>query len=683
MKNKKSLLTLLMSIFLLNVAYSQCPTGEVEVTIVITTDDYGYEGYWEAVPTGNACGVGTIASGGNTAVGCGGAGTQAQTPGGYANNQVFTEGPWCLPAGTCYDILYKDDWGDGGFEFKVLVNGYEVENFLGPTGLDEVFTFCANEPAPYDLLVSSSNLVNYVASGAFDLSATIFNNGTTLITTYDLNYSVDGGATQTHTVSGASLGNTQDESIAHSIPVSLTVNGNYTIKVWADNLNGANPDANNANDTLTVSVEVGPGTPNIIDQYINATVTMEQVAGSADQVNLPTDLDFHPTLTNNELWVCNKGTEGSGGSTVTIYDAGLASQTSIYKQDGNAWHFMSLPTGIAFSENGNWANSPGVFDANHDGGAPFTGPSLWSSDLTIYAQPSGGNGSHLDMLHLSPECQGICAEKENVFWVFDGYSGDIVRYDFAEDHGPGASYHGDATAIRYADDAVAKDPAGNVVSHMILDGDKKWLYVVDHGNQRVIRIDITTGSDQGGVPQFPMNETIAEYDVYTGYTQELVAFGLDKPAGIDVIGNRMIVSEHQTGEIILYDISSMPAVELDRINTGYNTVQGVKIGPNGRIWFVDQSSHGVYKIESPSLGTTELSLEVAIYPNPSSGSMNVILNEAIDGVIEVRDVQGRLIQSTSVTGQTTQIELDVESGTYFIQIMKDGLKSKTKSVVIQ
>ena len=83
------------------------------------------------------------------------------------------------------------------------------------------------------------------------------------------------------------------------------------------------------------------------------------------------------------------------------------------------------------------------------------------------------------------------------------------------------------------------------------------------------------------------------------------------------------------------------------------------------------------------MGITELSLEVAIYPNPSSGSMNVILNEAIDGVIEVRDVQGRLIQSTIVTGQTTQIELDVESGTYFIQITKDGLKSKTKSVVIQ
>ncbi|MFK7787792.1 MAG: T9SS type A sorting domain-containing protein [Crocinitomicaceae bacterium] len=683
MKFSKHLFTLLVCSLITNLNFAQCAAGEVEVIIEVTSDDYGYEGYWELVPTGNACGTGTVASGGNNAVGCSGAGVQTQTPGGYGNNQVFTEGPWCLVEGACFDIHYKDDWGDGGFEFTVFVNGFEVENFLGPTGLNEVFTFCASEPQQYDLAASSSNLVTYVASGAFDLSTTFYNNGTEIISSYDFNYSVDGGATQTYNVTGSSLANTQDEAIDHSIPINLTTNGNYTIKMWADNLNGGNSDGNTANDTLTAFIEVGPGTPNFIDQYINATVSVDLIAGASDQVNQPTDLDFHPTLTNNELWVCNKNTENSGGSTVTIFNAGLPSQTSVYKQDGNAWHFMSLPTGIAFSENGNWANSPGVYDANHDGGTPFTGPSLWSSDLTVYAEPSGGNGSHLDMLHLSPECQGICAEKDNVFWVFDGYNGDIVRYDFVEDHGPGASYHGDATAYRYGDDAVAKDPSDNVVSHMILDGDKKWLYAVDHGNQRVIRIDITTGSDSGVTPSFPMYEAIADYKEYTGYTQELVVSGLDKPAGIDVIGNRMIVSEHQTGEIIIYDISTVPAVELGTISTGFNTVQGIKIGPNGRIWFVDQSSNGVYKINSPELGLSELSMELEIYPNPSAGSVNVILSSEINGNIEVRDSQGKLMTKTEVTGQSTHLDLNVATGTYFVQLVTDGFNSEVKSIVVQ
>ena len=77
---------------------------------------------------------------------------------------------------------------------------------------------------------------------------------------------------------------------------------------------------------------------------------------------------------------------------------------------------MSLPSGISFSTNGNFATSPSVFDANHNGGTPFTGPSLWSSDPSIYAQPSGGNGSHIDMLHENPNALGIESEEKNIFY---------------------------------------------------------------------------------------------------------------------------------------------------------------------------------------------------------------------------------------------------------------------------
>ena len=429
--------------------------AQESVTMDVHTDDYGYEGYWEIVPSGNTCGTGTVASGGNVAVGCNGAGLQNQTPGGYGNNLTSNEGPWILTTGAQYDLIYVDDWGDGGFSFDIIVNGYQVVSFDG-VGLGATFTFTVEEPPAYDMSVFGSNLYSYVNIGSFDIDAHIFNGGTTTITSYDLNYSVDGGTVYTHNVTGASLANFASEDIAHSTPLNIATNGVYQIKIWTDNINGGNLDLNNLNDTLVKYIEAGPGTPNYIDGYINETVTIDQVASSANQVSAPTDLDFHPVLSNKELWVTNKGTEASGGSTVTIYDAGEAGQTSVYKQDGNAWHFMSLPTGIAFSQNGNWANSPGVYDANHNGGAAFTGPALWSSDMGIYAQPSGGNGSHLDMLHVSPYCQGIAAEVDNVFWVFDGYTNDIVRYDFAEDHGPGNSYHGDAIIRRYSDDAVAK-----------------------------------------------------------------------------------------------------------------------------------------------------------------------------------------------------------------------------------
>lgn len=668
----KSALFTLIILFAAVAGYSQCPPGEVEVEIIVHTDNYGYEGYWELTPNGDPCGTNTIASGGNAAVGCDGAGDQNQTPGGYGNNLEVTEGPWCLAEGSSFDLHFIDDWGDGGFSFDIIVNGFNTVSFAG-IGLGGTYTFSAEEPAAHDLTVFGSNLYSYVELGSVPIHAHIFNAGTTTITSYDLNYTVDGGSVNTHNVSSTSLANYESEEVEHNVPLNLTAFGVYTIQIWASDLNGSVADENTVNDTLTKIIEAGPGIPNIIDEYVGAGFSMEEVAGSSDQINRPTDLDFHPVLTNKELWVCNKGTENSGGSTVTIYDAGQATQSSIYKQDGNAWHFMSLPTGLAFSQNGNFGTSPGVYDANHDGGAAFTGPALWSSDMTIYAEPSGGNGSHLDMLHASPECQGIAAEVDNVFWVFDGYTNDIVRYDFQEDHGPGNDFHGDAIIRRYSDDAVDKDPNEIIVSHLVLDKEQQWLYVVDHGNGRVIRIDINTGSDMGGTPNYNNPEPVAEYSEYTGYTQELVADGLNKPAGIDVIDDRMILSDHDSGEILIYDISTLPAQLLHVIPTGLSSLQGVKIGPEGRIWFVDYDSDGVYVIDSAPLSVSEYSVDVNVYPNPTSDVVRVrtAQNERLLS-IELLDLMGRTVSYTTQVSNAPQVDLrDLSSGMYELRVVTD------------
>ncbi|NND77011.1 MAG: T9SS type A sorting domain-containing protein [Flavobacteriales bacterium] len=677
-------LLLFIFFFCFSIAASgQCPAGEVELEIVVHTDTYGYEIYWELLPSGINCGTSTIASGGNTAVGCSGAGAQNQTPGGYGNNITVTEGPWCITEGEQFDFFLADDWGDGGCSFDIIINGYQITSFDG-VGLGATFNFIASEPAAYDLQVFNSNLYSYVNTGSYDLEAHIFNAGVTEIDSYDLNYTVNNGVVNTHAVVGSMLSNFSSEDVEHSVPISIASNGLYIVKIWADNLNGGNADLNNSNDTLTKVIEAGPGIPNEIEAYIGAFVEAELIAGSSNQINRPTDLDFHPVLTNKELWITNKGTENSGGSTVTLFNAGESDQSYIYKQDGNAWHFMSLPTGIAFSQNGNWANSPGVYDANHNGGAAFTGPALWSSDMDIYAEPSGGNGSHLDMLHLSPYCQGIAAEVDNVFWVFDGWSDDIVRYDFAEDHGPGNDFHGDAIVWRYSDDEVDKDVNDQIVSHLVLDENAQWLYVVDHGNGRVIRIDITTGSDMGGTPDYPENEPIEEYLEITGYTQETVYEGLLKPAGIDVIEDRMIVSEYETGEILIFDISTMPATLIETISTNYSSIQGVKIGPEGKIWFVDYDSDGVYRLNAFPVGIEEQSTSFSVYPNPSNGEITIFseLNKWPLS-IELTDLSGRIIFNDIMTSVKHNLDLDFASGAYFISISNDDSLIAKKKIIIQ
>ena len=100
-------------------ALAQCPIGQTEVSIDVSTDNYGYEVYWELAPTGSNCGSSVILSSyyssailfsyGNSAVGCN---ANNVNSGGYANNTVIYEGPWCLTDGATYEILSRDGYDD-------------------------------------------------------------------------------------------------------------------------------------------------------------------------------------------------------------------------------------------------------------------------------------------------------------------------------------------------------------------------------------------------------------------------------------------------------------------------------------------------------------------------------------------------------------------------------------------
>jgi len=334
--------------------------------------------------------------------------------------------------------------------------------------------------------------------------------------------------------------------------------------------------------------------PEFFLSELHLTPLLTKIAGTADKINEPQDLDFNPTRFH-ELWVINKGTEATGGSTVMFGNAGLDEQYADYRQDGNAWHFMSLPSAISFSHTGNWATSANVLDANHQGGI-FTGPTLWAGDLDIYAKYAGPgtNGSHLDMLHASPFSMGIESERENLYWVFDGYNGNIARYDFSSDHGPGQHYHGDGKIHRYTEVKLKRLP--DVPSHLVLDKEKTWLYMVDGGNQRILRLDIHSGSKARDLNL--INEELAEYwEMENSVWQEFLApsFGLSKPCGIDLKDNRLFVSDYETGEIICFDVSK--SKEIGRINTGKKGIMGIKIGPDHKIWYVNAITNELIRID--------------------------------------------------------------------------------------
>ncbi len=324
--------------------------------------------------------------------------------------------------------------------------------------------------------------------------------------------------------------------------------------------------------------------------YGNTAPEFRMIAGMSDRVIQPQDLDFHSQI-DNQLWVINRGNDAQGGTTVTIFNPGKDDQTTEFRRDGNSWHFMAFPSGIAFSPNLNtWATTANIRDANRQGGS-FTGPSLWSGDLNVYAMPSGGNGSHLDMLHGSPYSMGIAAEIDNVFWVYDGFNAHLVRYDFVDDHGPGNDDHSDGRVHRYTDIGLQRD--GTYPHHLVLDDNKEWLYVADGPNQRIFRVNIKTGSKVRDLNL--INELLAQHwEVNGAKVEVLFDKNLKKPCGIEIVGNRLFVTDNETGEIIAYNVDTKE--EIGRVDTGNPGITGIVHG-QGKLWYANQSTNGIYVVE--------------------------------------------------------------------------------------
>jgi hypothetical protein len=345
---------------------------------------------------------------------------------------------------------------------------------------------------------------------------------------------------------------------------------------------------------------------------------------------------------------------------------------------------MSLPTGIAFSDNFNFATSPGVKDANHNNGT-FTGPALWSSDEDIYAQPSGGNGSHLDMLHGSPYSMGIASESDNAFWVFDGWNETIVRYDFGGDHGPGNDDHSNGKVRRYLEIQVKRD--GDVPSHLVLDKATGWLYVVDNGNDRVLRLDINSGSVVGSLPL--INEPLAEHSQMGGVTWEVIEQdSIGRPCGIEVMGNRLLVGDYASGDIHVFDIENGFA-HLGKIATGQAGLTGIKVGPDGAIWYTNRLQNTLTKVVPGEVNATgEQALEslISVSPNPTSGNLLVRLPELPAGtevLLEISDLTGRKLLTEKGGAQVHQFNLgNLSSGIYLLSI-RSGAFFATRKVVLE
>ena len=307
----------------------------------------------------------------------------------------------------------------------------------------------------------------------------------------------------------------------------------------------------------------------------------------ADGLSTPRDLAFHPDRPT-ELWTVNRATD----ATVLYFDAGGAGQTSADLRDVARGHFMDAVSSISFGA----ANTFGTCQESTNGGNDFMGPVLWPADLAIYTQPPqvdwGELGTHLDMLHQSPMCMGIAWDEANKYWVFDGQNANLVYYDFGVDHGPGHDDHSDGIVRRFTDVELTRLP--QVTSDMVLDHVTGILYIADTGTGRVLWVDTNTGEEIGTLTQ--SMEPLAEYTEWNGAEQGVLVRGLDSPSGLAIDGNRLFMTDNASNIIVAFDLAD-GGKPLGRLQTPAQSIMGLTIGADGKIWYVDAGANELVRID--------------------------------------------------------------------------------------
>jgi hypothetical protein len=336
-----------------------------------------------------------------------------------------------------------------------------------------------------------------------------------------------------------------------------------------------------------------------LDRYLAGTPTTTTIGTAANAGLLkPVDLEFNlKPGRRHELWVLNRD-DNAGSSMSIFYHAGTPEQVIEKRKDSHRGHFMVNCPAFAMSDTGDFTTVQEVRNSTGSATETFMGPVLWTSDTSIFArtyqsnwEPTEPLGSHIDMLHQSPYAMGVAWEKDNIYWVFDGHNKNIVSYNFQTPHDIGADDHSDGILKRYTEVQVKR--TANKPSHMVIDHKTNWLYIVDNGNKRVLRLDITSGEPSTSISN--PYETLEEYYRVKTVTWEVfIDSGLVMPVGIDVMDGRLVVTDDNNGDIIFYDLTkNKKNAEIGRVKTGKKGIAGITIAPDSTLWYMNTTANEV------------------------------------------------------------------------------------------
>jgi Secretion system C-terminal sorting domain len=153
---------------------------------------------------------------------------------------------------------------DGSIGYQVAGGSQFAQPVAASTAGADLITykfFYGIQPARDAILLSCDLPSNLSKATNYTLGGQMANYGTSAITSFDINYSLAGGAAKTRSITGVNIGaNGGLYNYSHNIAINEASSGVFKkVKVWISNVNGG-ADGNNKNDTINTQYVTINGT---------------------------------------------------------------------------------------------------------------------------------------------------------------------------------------------------------------------------------------------------------------------------------------------------------------------------------------------------------------------------------------------------------------------------------------
>jgi hypothetical protein len=150
--------------------------------------------------------------------------------------------------------------GGGGLAGGLFICDNFVTGTTSMIGINQgesLFSYELADPFSIDVAGVAVTTAPYlaIANAPFTISGEVNNVGLSTINSMDINYSINGGAAVTQSLTGLNIPLGSNHTFNHSSTWTPTSTGTYQIDIWASNINGM-ADMNTANDMVSGSVMV-------------------------------------------------------------------------------------------------------------------------------------------------------------------------------------------------------------------------------------------------------------------------------------------------------------------------------------------------------------------------------------------------------------------------------------------